>query len=405
MLKTQKLKKEKQRSFEDFTFMGSILFTSVGYDILETKSSKKWPYNLFRGYFVLCLVTNCYSVFFVTLRFLQFESDGADASRMMRHALHFFYMLCAEVKMANFLYYRNRLRLLNDNLRNLYPSEDGKRRRYDVNRYYLSGTTRYVLSFYYLVMSLMMVAPLLQSYLMYFLQGEGAKFAYLRIFPTRLSFRSDTPWGYAVTYIVDFTYSHLIVNFTLGTDLWMINVTRQICMHFAHLAKDLSSYSPSRETEAKDCAFLVRFVKSHQHILDLHNEVDTIFGLVLASNLLTTASLLCCVAFYTLVQGFNMDGMSYMMVFLSIAGLFLMVSSHGQMLIDGSGKISEAAYQQNWYDGSVLYRKYLMFILIRGQRPSRISAWGIVIISLDTFKILMSITYRFFAVMRQTVGK
>lgn len=39
-------------------------------------------------------------------------------------------------------------------------------------------------------------------------------------------------------------------------------------------------------------------------------------------------------AYYTVVEGFNWEGISYMMLFASVAAQFYVVSSHGQMLID-----------------------------------------------------------------------
>jgi len=53
-----------------------------------------------------------------------------------------------------------------------------------------------------------------------------------------------------------------------------------------------------------------------------------------------------------------------------------------------STKISEAAYENKWYDGSLRYKKKILFIMGRAQRPAEISAKGIIIISLDTFKIV-----------------
>lgn len=62
--------------------------------------------------------------------------------------------------------------------------------------------------------------------------------------------------------------------------------------------------------------------------------MNYVFGLLLASNLFTTSCLLCCMAYYTVVEGFNWEGISYMMLFASVAAQFYVVSSHGQMLID-----------------------------------------------------------------------
>ncbi|XP_016946792.1 odorant receptor 49a [Drosophila biarmipes] len=395
---------EKQRSYEDYTYMANVMFKTLGYDLFDS-SRPRWQNLLLRSYFVLCVVSNFYEASMVTLRILQWESLAGSPSKIMRQGLHFFYMFSAQVKFVTFMTYRKRLRLLSNNLKEIYPHDEQKQREYGVNRFYLSRTTRYVLGLYYFTMVLMALGPLIQSCIVYLIGFGKAEFPYLRIFPTRLSFDSESPLGYVAGYVIDFTYSQFIVNVSLGTDLWMMCISSQISMHFAYLAKLISSYCPSRETEEQDCNFLAIVVTRHQLILRYHKDVNIVFGLLLASNLFTTASLLCCMAYYTVVQGFNMEGISYMMLFVSVAAQFYMVSSHGQMLIDWSTKIAETAYESRWFEGSLRYQKKILFLMGRAQRPAEISARGIIIISLDTFKILMTITYRFFAVIRQTVEK
>ncbi|XP_017002672.2 odorant receptor 49a [Drosophila takahashii] len=394
----------KQRSYEDYTYMANIMFKTLGYDLFDSPRPK-WQNLLLRCYFVLCVVSNFYEASMVTLRIIQWESLAGSPSKIMRQGLHFFYMFSAQVKFVTFMIHRKRLRLLSNNLKEIYPQDEEKQKIYGVNRFYLSRTTRYVLYFYYFTMVLMALGPVIQSCIMYLIGFGKSEFPYQRIFPTRLSFDSETPMGYVVAYVIDFTYSQLIVNVSLGTDLWMMCISSQISMHFAYLAKVLSSYCPNKEREQEDCCFIAGLVKRHQLILSYHKDVNNVFGLLLASNLFTTASLLCCMAYYTVVQGFNMEGISYMMLFVSVAAQFYMVSSHGQMLIDWSTNIAEAAYENNWYEGSLQYKKRILFLMAQAQRPAEISAKGIIIISLETFKILMTITYRFFAVIRQTVGK
>ncbi|XP_037714035.1 odorant receptor 49a [Drosophila subpulchrella] len=393
-----------QRSYGDYTYMAHMMFKTLGYDLFDSPRPR-WQNLLLRSYFVLCVVSNFYEASMVTYRILQWESLAGSPSKTMRQGLHFFYMFSAQVKFVTFIIYRQRLRLLSNNLRKIYPHDDQKQEKYHVNRFYLSRTTRFVLCLYYFTMVLMALGPLIQSCIMYLIGFGKAEISYQRIFPTRLSFDSETPLGYVVAYVIDFTYSQLIVNVSLGTDLWMMCISSQISMHFAYLAKVLSSYCPRREKEGQDCYFLAGVVKRHQLILSYHQDVNNVFGLLLASNLFTTASLLCCMAYYTVVQGFNMEGISYMMLFVSVAAQFYMVSLHGQMLIDFSTKIAEAAYENRWYDGSLRYKKKILILMGRAQRPAEISARGIIIISLDTFKILMTITYRYFAVIRQTVEK
>ncbi|XP_017110086.2 odorant receptor 49a [Drosophila bipectinata] len=395
---------QKQRSFKDFSYMAEIMFKSLGYDLMGSVRPR-WQSILMRCYFVLCVISSLYESIFVTYRILEWESVAGSPSKVMRQGLHFFYMFSAQVKFFTFMVYRKKLKVLINNLKDLYPMEVDQRRQYDVNSFFFSRTTRSVMYFYYLVMILMAFHPLLQSCIMFAIGIGKSDFLYLRIFPTRLSFDSQTPKGYILAYIIDLTYSQFIVNVSLGTDLWMMCVSSQISMHFAFLAKILASYLPNRKREHEDLDFLANLVRRHQVFLSLQKDVNQIFGLLLASNLFTTASLLCCMAFYSVVQGFNIEGISYLMLFFSVTAQFYMVSSYGQMLIDVSTKIGAAAYEQKWYEGSISYMKDTLFIMARSQRPSEISARGIIIISFDTFKTLMTITYRFFAVMRQTVGK
>ncbi|KAH8301628.1 hypothetical protein KR059_007070 [Drosophila kikkawai] len=394
----------KQRTYKDFTFMANTMFQTLGYDLMDSPRPW-WQKLLLRSYFLLCIVSNCYEACFVTYRILQWESVAGSPSKIMRQALHFFYMFSAQLKFVTFMKYRKELRLLNQKLKDLYPSSESECREYNVNRFYLSRTTRYVLFFYYFVIVFMALGPLLQSCIVYLIRYGKVEFLYLRIFPTQLSFNTENPLGYVLGYVIDFTYSQFIVNVSLGTDLWMMCVSSQISMHFANLAKILGEYCPSEEKEQLDCQFLASLVRRHQVILSLHKDLNRVFGLLLASNLFITASLLCCMAFYTVVEGLNTEGISYMMLFASVAAQFYMVSSYGQMLIDLSANIALAAYEHKWYEGGLRYRKDLVFVMARAQRPTEISAKGIIIISFDTFKTLMSITYRFYAVIRQIVGK
>ncbi|KAH8252978.1 hypothetical protein KR032_002945 [Drosophila birchii] len=387
-----KPKMTRQRTYEDFTFMASTMFNTLGYDLMDSPRPW-WQKLLLRSYFLLCIISNCYEASFVTFRILQWESVAGSPSKIMRQALHFFYMFSAQVKFVTFMIYRKELRLLNLKLKDLYPSDEEKQTEYNVNRFYLSRITRYVLYFYYFVMVFMALGPLLQSCIMYVIRFGKADFLYLRIFPTELSFDTNNPLGYILGYVMDFTYSQFIVNVSLGTDLWMMCVSSQISMHFAHLAKLLAKYCPSGEREEEDCQFLASLVRRHQVILSLHKDLNSVFGLLLASNLFITANLLCCMAFYTVVQGLNMEGISYMMLFASVAAQFYMVSSYGQMLIDLSTNIAVAAYEHKWYEASLRYRKDLVFVMARAQRPAEISARGIIIISFDTFKTVSKIIF------------
>ncbi|XP_046866943.1 odorant receptor 85f-like [Drosophila willistoni] len=74
-----------------------------------------------------------------------------------------------------------------------------------------------------------------------------------------------------------------------------------------------------------------------------------------------------------------------------------------ERMVYHSTSIANAAYSNNWFDASLSCKKNLQLIAIRAQRPVELSALGYVPLSLETFKELMSLTYRFFALVRQLI--
>lgn len=254
---------EKLRSYEDFIFMANMMFKTLGYDLFHTPKPW-WRYLLVRGYFVLCTISNFYEASMVTTRIIEWESLAGSPSKIMRQGLHFFYMLSSQLKFITFMINRKRLLQLSHRLKELYPHKEQNQRKYEVNKYYLSCSTRNVLYVYYFVMVVMALEPLVQSCIMYLIGFGKADFTYKRIFPTRLTFDSEKPLGYVLAYVIDFTYSQFIVNVSLGIDLWMMCVSSQISMHLGYLANMLASIRPSPETEQQDCDFLASIIKRHQ---------------------------------------------------------------------------------------------------------------------------------------------
>ncbi|KAL7737106.1 hypothetical protein ACLKA6_005323 [Drosophila palustris] len=384
-----KAEEEIQRSYEEFIHIPNMMFKLIGYDLFDSPKPL-WLKLLMRAYFLVGLASHYYIISYMMLRIIQWETLAGDPVTIMRYAEIFFLTINSEIKIFTFLYYRNRIRELSDKLRFIFPRNKSERRDYNVNLYYWPRLIRY--GFYYFVMVTLLVifGPCLQSACMYLYQrftvGNAAKFPYLRAYPMQLSYDANSPLNYVLTQILEFTCSHFFMTFNIGTDVWMMCLTCQICIHFAHLGQQLANYSPSRERSTEDCEFLVSVVRRHNHVLSLHKELNDIFGMLLAYNLFTTASTLCCVAFYTILRGLTLYGVSFLSFFISCASQFYMVCYYGQLLIDLSEALPQAAYTQNWYDGSPMYRKQLLLIMSTTGKPAVLTAKGVIIISLDTFK-------------------
>ncbi|XP_060655294.1 odorant receptor 49a [Drosophila nasuta] len=398
---------ERQRSYNDFTYIPNMILKSLGIDFLNSPKPL-WQDVLLKTYSIICFLSHWHIFYYLILRTIQWDELAGNPVLIMRFAIVYFFTANSDVKFIIFLYYRRRLRILNDKLEELYPHGDEHCRKYRVNDFFWPRIARYGFYYYYFVVVFVVLGPLTQSIIIYLYQyftvDSEAKFILLSTFPMK-RFETMSMWKNILTLVVDFAFSHFVMNVNLGTDVWMMCHSAQICMHFSNLGRQLAEYTPQRQRAEEDCEFLVNFVRRHQRLFDLQKELNDIFGILLAYNLFSTASTLCCVIFYTILQGLNREGIGFMLFFFSSSAQFFMVSYYGQQLIDWSQNIAMAAYTHNWYDASVKYRRYLLMIMQRAQRPAELSAKGVIIISLDTFKKMIGITYQFFAVIRRILGK
>ncbi|KAL7737098.1 hypothetical protein ACLKA6_005315 [Drosophila palustris] len=399
---------EKQRSYDDFTYIPNLILKSLGIDFLQSPKPL-WKDILMRVYSCVCFLSHCYIAYYLILRTIQWEENLAgNPVIIMRFGIVYFFVANSDVKFIIFLYYRRRLKNLNDKLKALYPNGDKQCREYRVNKFFWPRIARYGFYYYYFVVLFVVLGPITQAILEYLYQrhtmGSEAKFIFLSTFPME-RIKNMSFGTYAFSLLVDTTFSHFIMNINLGTDIWMMCHSAQLCMHFSYLGRQLAEYKPSREKEQEDLEFLVNLVRRHEQLFILHKELNDIFGIMLAYNLFSTATTLCCVVFYTILQGLNREGIGFLLFFLSTSAQFYMVSYYGQLLIDLSEHIALAAYTQNWYNASINYRKHLLLIMQRAQRPVELSAKGVIIISRETFKRMMNITYYYFTVIRRVMGK
>lgn len=261
-------REEEQKNYDDFTYIPNIILKSLGIDLLNTPKPR-WQELLWFLYFTICCASHAYLVYFLILRTVEWNSLAGNPLIIMRYGIVYFFVLNSDVKFLIFLYYRRRLRRLNDKLRDLYPSGKSARRDYRVNDFYWQRSARYGFYYYYFVVLFVVFGPIVQTIGFYIYQrftlDESPQFLYLSTFPME-RIRNMTPLAYVFSLIVDITFSHFIMNVNLGTDMWMMCHSSQLCMHFAHLGRKLEEYSPKWQHQREDCAFLANLVRKHQYL-------------------------------------------------------------------------------------------------------------------------------------------
>ncbi|XP_017089293.2 odorant receptor 85f [Drosophila bipectinata] len=387
-----------QYSYEDFAEMPSSLFRLMGYDMLETTRTRLQRIMM-QLYRVLCLGSHCVCLGFMFFRL--FEMKTIDSvSLVMRYATLVTYVVNSDTKYGTVLQ-RAAIQSLNNKLADLYPKTTLDRIYYRVNDHFWSRTLLYLIRFYVGSSIMVVVGPMLTSIWVYFFHE---KFTYMHCYPYFIfNPEKHSVWIYVGIYALEWLHSTQMVISNIATDMWLIYFQVQICMHLRAMIKSIEDYQPRWENDVADRHFLSKIVDKHHYLVNLQTDLNSIFGSSLLLSLLSTASVLCTVSVYTLIQGLNLEGVTYVIfIGTSVVQMYL-VCYHGQQVLDLSAYISHAVYNHNFHNASLSYKKFLLIIIIRSQKPVELNAMGYLPISLDTFKQLMSVIYRAITMLRQMI--
>ncbi|XP_016981749.1 odorant receptor 85f [Drosophila rhopaloa] len=387
-----------QYSYEDFARLPSFVVGLMGYDMLGVPKTRSRRI-LMRLYRFLCLASHSVCVGFMIFRMV--EANTIDnVSLIMRYATLVTYIINSDTKYATALQ-RRAIQSLNSKLADLYPKTTLDRLYHQVNDHYWSKSFVYLVTVYIGSSSMVVVGPFITSLISYF---TNRGFTYMHCYPYfEFDPQKHSVWIYVGIYGLEWLHSTQMVISNIGADTWLLYFQVQIIIHFRGIIHALEDYQPSVDHDEKDRKFLARIVDKQVVLVKLQNELNEIFGGSLLLSLLTTASVLCTVAVYTLIQGATLEGFTYVFfIGTSVAQVYL-VCYYGQQVLDLSAQVAHAVYNHDFHNASIAYKKYLLIIIIRAQQPVELNAMGYLPISLDTFKQLMSVTYRVITMLRQMI--
>ncbi|XP_034662508.1 odorant receptor 85f [Drosophila subobscura] len=391
--------KSEQRSYENFAAVPSTVFRLMGYNVLDAPDETRTRRLVMWIYRWICTSSHVVCVAFMIFRMLEMTTIDS-VSLIIRYATLVTYVINSDTKHATAMQ-RDSIQSLNRKLADLYPKSALQRAYYRVNEHYWSRSFLAMIFFYIGSSIMVVIGPILQSILAYFTQQQ---FTYQHCYPYFIYNPEQQPiWIYVGIYALEWLHStHMVVS-NIATDLWLLCFQVQICMHFSCMIRSLEDYQPNLTHERDDKHFLAQMVNKHEYLVLLQNDLNGIFGGSLLLSLITTAAVLCTVSVYVLIQGLNLEGITYVVFIGTSCMQLFLVCNHGQQVLDLSADIGHAAYNHNWHNASIAYKKYLLIIIIRAQKPVELSAMGYMPISRDTFKQMMSVTYRGLAMIRQMI--
>ncbi|CAH0686457.1 unnamed protein product [Spodoptera exigua] len=139
----------------------------------------------------------------------------------------------------------------------------------------------------------------------------------------------------------------------------------------------------------------------HQKLLRISDQLSSVFGLVIFIHVAFAALEICFFGFLTLVYGGVADTIANLLTVFNAVFTIFLLSLSGQFLCDTSSQVADAAYQSYWFESDVKVKKLILFIIIRAQRPSYLSALGFSQLTLKSFSKIMSSAWTYLSLLIQ----
>ncbi|XP_068156617.1 odorant receptor 85f [Drosophila tropicalis] len=390
-----------QYSYEDFTRIPAQVHRLMGYNILDLprRAWVKWLMLLYR---FLCIFSHIICVIFMIYRIYERTSINT-IQLLMRYGTLVTYVIHSDTKFAT-SQQKQAIKRLSRNLSELYPKNTVERFNYRVNDFYWSRPLIVMISTYIISSAMVVIGPMLQSAFLYF-YNDKKHFLYLHCYEYFIIDPKDerAVYHYVCAYILEWLHSTHMVISNVATDLWLVCFQVQICMHFKYIGQTLAEYQPHWQNDVQDRKFLAKMIKKHSYLIVLQNDLNSIFGGSLLLSLLSTAGVLCTVGLYIRMGGLNLESVSYIMFMTTSSMQLYLVCYYGDLINVLVTSILGGIYTHSWYEASIAYKKYLLIIIVRAQQSVELSAMGYLTVSLDTFKQVMTVTYRVFALIREMI--
>ncbi|XP_058984534.1 putative odorant receptor 85d isoform X2 [Musca domestica] len=390
-----------------FLLQADILAKSIGlipYDEENGKRSARYE-KLMKFIFILNMVNMNFVLFSEIMYVLLAMKNGNNFVEATMNLSYIGFVFVGDIKIISVLRKKPVLTILMKEIQDIYPKDVRAQKAYQVREY--------VWRFNLISLGFVIVHEILiwfynlyiaVSYLIYewWLQW--------RVVPRTLPYYFWVPWqwqghwSYYILYVSQNFAGHTCMSGQLANDLFLCVAATQIIMHFEFLAKRLREYRPTGR-HVDDLKFLREHIKYHQAVIHLSALMNEVFGVSLLVNFISSSFVMCFLGFQMTI-GVEADTlvMLFMFLFCSLVQI-LMICNYGQQLIIKSEEIGHAVYSQEWLNSDLRYRKMLIGIIARSQKPVILRATTFLNVSRSTMTELMQLSYKFFALLRTMYSK
>ncbi|XP_065354819.1 uncharacterized protein LOC135949246 [Calliphora vicina] len=399
----------KLATFEDFVKLANFFYTTVGIQPYVKGEASKGKAVLASVIFYSGVINMNYVLISEILYVVMALVKGENFLEATMTMSYIGFVLVGNFKM--FFVYRRKddLTKFVNGLQQIFPDTAELQVEYNM-KHYLKQCSRITLSFSWLYMILIWTYNLFSiiQYVVYELwlniRQVGQTLPYFMYIP----WNWNNHWSYYLLYASQDFAGYTSAAGQISGDLLLTACATQLIMHYDFTSYKLASYQVQRglkgveeeKAYSQDMEFLKNIVQYHTNLLNLSDQLNDVFGKPLLLNFATSSFVICFVGFQMTI-GATPETILKLLLFLfsSITQVYL-ICHYGQHLIDSSTNISKAVYNQNWTAADVRYKKMLILIAKRAQKPAILKATSFVLVSRGTMTEIMQISYKFFALLR-----
>ncbi|XP_045533988.1 odorant receptor 4 [Papilio machaon] len=211
-------------------------------------------------------------------------------------------------------------------------------------------------------------------------------------------------------YVWPFIYIHqvwsavLAVFTVLGPDSLLYTSCVLINEHFYQLKQEIKFIFDEHDPALgiHDNALkkkLVNVVVFHLQLIRYLHLIETIYSKSTLCNVLTSSLLICFTGFNVMAVDNLVMVMPFIPFLLMVIGQIFLLCYYGDLIQESNEGLSEAVYSSTWYKVRSPVAKNLIILLIRAQKPFKITAYGFMHINIAAFTRIMSTSWSYFALL------
>ncbi|XP_054734263.1 putative odorant receptor 69a [Anastrepha obliqua] len=198
--------------------------------------------------------------------------------------------------------------------------------------------------------------------------------------------------GFVMSFLVQSAAEYAGAGFVMCGIFLVLFLTTQMKLHFDYLASALETLDASAPDALKQLKTLINY---HNHLLRLCKDINDIFNFTFTLDLIVATIAIS-------LMGLTMIMISFSRAVMYSAGVsFFLINTYvfcknGDELTTVTQKLSTALYYSNWYEGTVEYRRMIIFFIMRTNRPCEYQAYGYTVISMETYMRILKLSYQLF---------